>query len=354
MDVTDTIDFEPKKNPGDKLRRVLIIQFGPMRSFLQGIAASAYVRRTHRSAHIVLLTEPRFEAFAKACPYFNDVEVYREQTAAFLQKKLKSSKIDMIYDFQNDPLSADISLHIKPKFTSAIHKNATYTPPEGLDKRHYTQDIVTQLHAANIGPTETNAAQAWSASNLPRPDYSWIKAAMRNSPRLEPAYFNLYDRYALIIPGGPLDESEDCWDPDKFAEVCKNIADAGIIPAVIGNSTQGRAGQIIHEKCEKAVNLISRADMFQTISLAQNASFFVGGETGPTYLVSSTNLAGVVLFRQDWSIEHEGQFSSIWDDETRLGRLAPKGGNLVFNTAPDIAEISPEDIWRSVLALNVL
>lgn len=354
MTSDNMIEFVPPKNPGNKLRRVLIIQFGPMRSFLEGIAASAFVRRTHRSAHITLLTEPRFLEFGKACPYFNDVEAQDDHTRAFVLKKLKSAKYQMVYDFQNTAESHAMAKSLGIKLNSSSLSGASH-PYQAFDRyEHYTRKTADQLFCAGISFDHGGELKRWSESESPKPDFSWIKAAFRNSPRLEPAFFNLYDRFALIIPGGPIDGSEPGWSAEKFGELCHMIADTGVIPVIIGNNTQGKTAMKISAISEKSVNLVSRADFFQMIALAQNALFFVGGETGPTYLAASVDLAGVSLFRESWNTEKEEKLKSVWNAQTRMAQTAPRGGNIIVNNAENIDNIQPTDVWRSILALNVL
>ena len=67
-------DYTPPPNPGDTLKRVLVIKLGAMGDFMQALGAMRVVRATHPSARITLLTTEPFEAFAKACPYFDIVE----------------------------------------------------------------------------------------------------------------------------------------------------------------------------------------------------------------------------------------------------------------------------------------
>ncbi|MFC7292238.1 glycosyltransferase family 9 protein [Hirschia litorea] len=348
------VDFMPPENPGDKLRRVLVIQFGPMRTFLEGMAASAYVRRTHRSAHITLLTEARFLEFGKACPYFNDVEAPEERTRDFALKKLKAAKYEMVYDFQNDANSHAIAKSLNIKLNSSSQKGASHPYQSFSPNEHYTRRMADQLFCAGITAIDGGALKRWDENERPELDYSWIRAAFRNSPRLDPAFFNLYGRFALVIPGGPIDGSEDGWSPKKFGALCRKIHEADLIPVIIGNPTQGQTAQKIVNECEEAKNLISRADFFQMVALAQHAEFFVGGDTGPTYLTASVGLAGVAIFRQAGSEVQTDPFTSVWDNETRLSQYAPRGGNIIVNNAAVVDFLSPDDIWRSILALNVL
>jgi len=68
------LDFIPTPNPGDTLRRVLVIKLGALGDFVQSLGAMRVVRATHPSARITLLTTESFGEFAKACPYFDIVE----------------------------------------------------------------------------------------------------------------------------------------------------------------------------------------------------------------------------------------------------------------------------------------
>ena len=61
-------NYTPPPNPGDTLRRVLVIKLGALGDFMQALGAMRVVRATHPTARITLLTTEPFEAFAKACP----------------------------------------------------------------------------------------------------------------------------------------------------------------------------------------------------------------------------------------------------------------------------------------------
>ena len=54
MSILDT--YTPPPNPGDTLRRVLLIKLGALGDFMQALGAMRVVRATHPSARITLLT----------------------------------------------------------------------------------------------------------------------------------------------------------------------------------------------------------------------------------------------------------------------------------------------------------
>src|SRR5215468_10145564 len=108
--MSDNLGFIPTPNPGDTLRRVLVIKLGALGDFVQALGAMRVVRATHPSARITLLTTEPFEAFAKACPYFDIVEADGRprdlKGQADLMKRLRTAGYDMVYDFQNNDRTA--------------------------------------------------------------------------------------------------------------------------------------------------------------------------------------------------------------------------------------------------------
>ncbi len=353
VEVMETKSTPQRASPGDKLRRVLLIQLGPLREFAHTLYACSIVRQTHRSAHITLLTTSPFEKFAKACPYFNAVEVYNEKTVADLQKKLKKAKYNMVYDFNNTNDSEKLAKSTGSKFLSADTKEASH-PFNSKVIQHFQDRSLHQLYMAGIGENGVKDPLPWPSGASSRADLSWIRAAFRNPPHLEPAYFNLYERYALIAPGvsGLLPERR--WPPARFADICKRIKSAGITPVLIGAAEDGALGQEISKLCPEVRNIITRTDLFQLVTLSEKAVFFLGGENGATYVSAMTNRPGVFLIEQNWSKEMEAEYDTVFDPRLHVGAFAPKGGNIVVNSAPHLTDLSADDVWRSILALGVL
>ena len=148
MSILDT--YTPPPNPGDTLRRVLLIKLGALGDFMQALGAMRVVRATHPSARITLLTTEPFEAFAKACPYFDIVEADGRprdiKGRTDLIRRLRTANYDMVYDFQNNDRTAQyfVGLTGKKPFWSGADKGASHQHinPEraemlGYDVRRY-------------------------------------------------------------------------------------------------------------------------------------------------------------------------------------------------------------------------
>ena len=130
--MNDSNAFTPPPNPGDTLRRVLVIKLGAMGDFMQALGAMRVVRATHPSARITLLTTEPFEAFAKACPYFDIVEADGRprdiKGRTDLIRRLRAANYDMVYDFQNNDRTAQyfIGLSGKKPFWSGAANGASH------------------------------------------------------------------------------------------------------------------------------------------------------------------------------------------------------------------------------------
>lgn len=351
--------YTPPANPGDTLKRVLVIKLGALGDFVQCLGACRIVRETHRSAHITLLTTPPFAKFAEACPFFNAVEADGRdkdiKSQAAMVKRVRSVGYDMVYDFQNNGRTE--------KYFKAFGVNLWSGAAKGASHQHRNPDraalhnfdrLGEQLYHAGVGPNGIKNPRPWPEGQGPLPDLTWIKPAFRNPPHLEPAFFSLYDKYALIIPGSSPEHPEKRWPAERFAEICNRLVEAGVTPVLIGGKAEGEIGQIIAKAAPGVKNLITRTDLFQLATLAEGALFTIGGDTGPMHIAAATRQPGICLFAQDWSEEMEAELRTVWNPQTRLGRAAPKGGNVVVNYAARLEALSTDDVWRSVKALGVV
>ena len=357
--VAPPLDFKPPINPGDSLKRVLIIKLGALGDFIQCLGACKIVREVHRSAHITLLTTPPFAKFAEACPYFNVVEADGRdkdmKSQAAMTKRVRAAGYDMVYDFQNNGRTERYFKAFNATRWSGAAKGASHqhNNPDRAAMHNFDR-LGEQLYHAGIGPNGIVDPQPWPLGRGPLPDLTWIKPAFRHPPHLEPAYFSLYERYALIIPGSSPEHPEKRWPVACFTEICKRLVKEGVTPVIIGGKAEGEIGQTIAKACPDAKNLVTRTDLFQLVTLAGDALFTIGGDTGPMHMAAATRRPGVCLFAQDWTPEMETELKTVWNPQTRLGRAAPKGGNIIVNSASRLDMLSADDVWRSIKALGVL
>ena len=346
--------FSPPPNPGAAAKRVLVVYYGRLTGFIYAPAGSEVLRKTHPTAHITLLTSPDYAPLCRACPTFNDVvDISEQKDLKLALKPLKSQKFDIGYDFSGDESGKYASaLSIKKwsgAFKGASHRHMNPEPRRLTQPRR----LAEQLYHAGIGPNGVEKPTPWSEAQAFHADFSWLRLSLRNAPHLEPEYFSLYDRYALIVPAASVNQGEAAWPPEKFAALSQKLLAQNITPVLIGAKTEGSIGQAIQKDCEEAKNLITRTDLMQLITLLERALFVIGSDTGPVHLATMLETPGVCLFEQPWSEDLETEFGSVWHEDTMLARHAPTGGNIIVNTSADLDDISVEDVWRSILALKV-
>jgi ADP-heptose:LPS heptosyltransferase len=353
--------FTPPPNPGDTLRRVLVIKLGALGDFIQALGAMRVVRATHPSARITLLTTEPFEAFAKACPYFDIVEADGRprdiKGRSDLIRRLRQAGYDMVYDFQNNDRTAQYFAGLtgkKPLWSGAAqgashqHRN----PNRGM--MHNFDRLAEQLQHAGLGPKPPGDPTGWVIGQDLVPSLDWVRAAFRDPPRFQPEFFSLHGPYMLLIPGSSADHPEKRWPLDRFAEIAGWVADAGVTPVVVGAKAEGDIGAQIVKLEPRARNIVGRTDLFQLATLAERAVIAVGGDTGPMHLAAAARTPGVCLFAQEWTPAMRTELGSVWNPQTRLGRAAPKGGAMIILHAAALDEISPDDVKRAALGMNVL
>jgi ADP-heptose:LPS heptosyltransferase len=353
--------FVPPPNPGDTLRRVLVIKLGAMGDFMQALGAMRVVRATHPSARITLLTTEPFEAFSKACPYFDIVEADGRprdiKGRTDLIRRLRAANYDMVYDFQNNDRTAQyyIGLSGKKPLWSGAAKGASHQHMNSnRAEMHNFDRLGEQLVHAGLGPKPPGDPTGWFIGQDLTPSVDWVRPAFRDPPRFQPAFFGLNGPYVLIIPGSSADHPEKRWPVDRFIGLSTWLANAGITPVIIGGKDEGDIGAQINRKEARARNLVGRTDLFQLATLSERALMAIGGDTGPMHLAAAARTPGVCLFAQEWTQELEDELHTVGHPKTRLGRAAPRGGPMMVLHAAALDAIGLEDVKRAAFGLGVL
>ena len=358
MSILDT--YTPPPNPGDTLRRVLVIKLGAMGDFMQALGAMRVVRATHPSARITLLTTEPFEAFAKACPYFDIVEADGRprdiKGRTDLIRRLRAANYDMVYDFQNNDRTAQyfVGLTGKKPLWSGAAKGASHQHinPERAEMHNFDR-LAEQLVHAGLGPKPPGDPTGWFIGQDLTPSLDWIRPAFRDPPRFQPAFFGLNGPYALIIPGSSAEHPEKRWPVDRFIGLSSWFAGGGVTPVIVGGKAEGDIGIQIQRKEPRAKSIIGRTDLFQLATLSERALLAIGGDTGPMHLAAAARAPGICLFAQEWNEEMALDLNTVWSPKTRLGRAAPRGGPMILLHAPALEQIGLDDVKRAACALGI-
>ncbi len=331
-------------NPGANAQTVLIIKLSALGDFVLSLGAMKAVREFHPSAKITLLTTPLFEDFAKLCPYVDHIETDGRpegvKATASLIKRLKSAKYDIVYDFQTSGRTKNyftaLSKGGKTPLWSGHHEKAAFFHDNGArGSLHSIDRLNEQLAVAGVAPNGR-----WLGKSAPMPDLSWIRPLLGDPPRLQPAFFQLTQPYMLLIPGASAHREAKRWPEERYAELASRIADAGVMPAIIGGKSEGPLAHAIQKLEPRVKNLVTRTDFFQIATLAEKAAFVVGNDTGPMHMSTLAGAPGIALFALT---------------ESDPDHAAPRGPDVVIiNSAPTLSGLSVDDVWQSVRALGRL
>lgn len=353
--------FTPPDNPGDTLRRVLVIQLGPLGAFVQAMGAMRIVRMAHPSARITLLTTQTFEPLAKACPYFDIVEIDQrpeeDRAEADLIRRIKQAGYDMVYDFENSKRTASFFAGLgskKPKWSGVIegashqHRNPDRATMQNFDR------VEEQLRHAGLTPETAGDPGGWVEGAPLLPSFGWVRSAFRDPPRFQPEYFSLYGPYVLLIPGGSEANPGARWPVENFIELARWFADHEITPVIVGDKADGAAGVKIERKEQRAKSIVGRTDLFQLATLSEKAVMTIGADTGHMHLAAAAGAPGICLFAQDWTTRMREELNNVWSPQTRLGRAAPRGSHMFVLYAPELENIGVWDVQHAAVRLGVL
>jgi ADP-heptose:LPS heptosyltransferase len=278
------------------VEKILVIKLSALGDFVLALAAMKKIREAHRKAHITLLTTPPFESLAKACPYFNAVEIDgRPESFAqwmSLRNRIRGAGYARIYDLQTSAQSNRIyqALRPNPPAWSGIafgcslpHKNPLRNHMHTLERQ------ADQLMYAGIWPDAPTAP-----GTAPRPDLSWI---WKNQPAERPtAGSNKPRPYVLFVPGGSSHRPEKRWPVAKYAELARILYGKGYDVVVIGGTQETQLAHTIQREAPRVRDLTGRTDFARIAMLGAKAALAVGNDTGPLHLAAAAGAPTVVLF----------------------------------------------------------
>lgn len=321
--------YSASKDAVKGAKRVLVIQLGDIAEFVKALAAAKRIREFHVGARITLLTVEEMKPLAEKAPYFDTIETdgkpKEPQAITKLIARIRAAKYDMIYDLEGSGRTSNYFHGLRP------------WPP------HWSGPIAGASHAyldsdrGQLNPLDRFAAQLAAAGihdGAPlMPDLSWVRAALRDPPRLSPDYFGIRGRYVLLLPRGSEALPNRRWSEDKYIEIARIVARNGVTPVVLGGPDERAIGAAIAKAEPRAKNLVTRPDLFQSVGLAERASIAVGDDVDLMHIAAAAGATCVVFL------------SSL----NAPDRSAPRGkGGVVALTAAVIAELPVEQVERQL------
>jgi ADP-heptose:LPS heptosyltransferase len=314
--------------PARQADRVLVIQLGELTAFVQALAAAKRIRDFHVGARITLLTTEATRELAEKCPYFDTIEAdgkpTEPQAITKLIARIRAAKYDMVYDLEGSSRTVNYFQGMRPwpPQWSGPASGASHRYVAERSQKHPLDRYAAQLEAAGIASPDPLV-----------PEISWVRAALRDAPRLQPDFFGIRGRYVLMLPRGGDAEASRCWSQEKYIELARRMVRRGVTPVILGTAEVRPIGAAIAAAEPMAKNLVTRADLFQSIGLAERAALALGDDVELMHVAAAAGATCVTFLS-----------ALVRPEET-----APRGrGGVVALTASVVADLPVEQVERQL------
>ena len=299
---------------------ILIIRHGALGDLVQSTGPLKAIRERHCEAKITLLTTPPFAIFMRGCPWID--EVWQDQRPRWfeipdwlhLRRRLREGHFTWVYDLQTSSRSARY-LHAFPRRDrpnwSGISAAASH--PHGNPDRDHLHTLdrqAEQLREAGIAA-------------VPAPDLSWVRADISR--------FEMFQPYALVVPGGSAHRLAKRWPADYYLELCQRLLAASIQPVLIGGRDEIILNGVLAEQCPGVRDLADQTTIEELAVLARDAKLAVGNDTGPMHVAAIAGCPAIVLF----------------SGESDPDLCAPRGANVVAIREQNLGAVSVDRVWRA-------
>ncbi len=241
-----------------------------MGDFVQATPAFSAIRQRFSHAHITLLTTPPFQEFGQKLGIFDAVIIDKRLKLSNIMgafsflKNLKKQNFDCIIDLQN----VDRTRLYGCFFSKIWHG------PKGYEATQHPQ----QRFANFLKKFDIKTLPPLSLKNL-----------------AEPFLGEISKPYVLVVPGASYAHGgAKCLPQENYGQLCEQLRERGIQPVIIGGN--GADFSKLYNLCPKAQNLVGKTSFYNIISLAQNALFAIGNDTGPMLLAASGGCATITFY----------------------------------------------------------
>jgi ADP-heptose:LPS heptosyltransferase len=319
------------KPPADpqEARSILVVKLSGWRDFVEALAAAKAVRDFHVGARITLLTTEPYRELAEHSPYFDLVDAGGKpkdaQATTQLAARIRAEKYDIIYDFENSRRTNNYFQGLRPwppKWSGSAPGCAYPISAATREARHPLDRLEGQLRDAGLVPAEPLI-----------PDLRWVRAALRDPPRLQPEFFGIRTSFVVLTPRAADTDPHRRWPEEQYIELARRISAHGAVPVVLGGPEERAIGAAMAAKEKKVKNLVARTDLFQSVALCQRAAHVVGDDVDSMHLAAAAGGSCIVLL------------SSMTDPP----RPAPRGhGGVVAVTATVLADLPVDQVDRQL------
>ena len=268
-----------------KQKKILVIKFGGLGDVVLSLNAMYSIYK-HFGKNISLLTEKPFDKLLKKSKWFKEIFTIKRSKFYFydiykIKKKIDPICFSNVFDLQTSKRSS-CYLKIFKNFDCDTNGIGKYSKTKHLniarDNMHTIERQKDQLSFSKV-------------KFFSRPNLSWF---YNKSNR-----FNIFGKYALIVPGGSGKRLNKRIPIELFFEIVSLLIHQNIKPILIGSKDDFNVCKRIEEKFSEVQNLCLQTTYFDIASLATNSLFSIGNDTGPIHIISRANKKTIVLFTKN-------------------------------------------------------
>lgn len=313
---------------GPKIQeRILIIKHGALGDVILASGAMHAIRHYHPYAALVLLTTPPFVTLAEQMGIFDEIlvdprpKLWRLPALREVLRLLKGEgerPFRRIYDLQNSDRTAWYFHCLgfpKPQWVGKV-KGCSH--PRNLPDNQYHILDLYERHLTRIG-----------LPALPLPTVDWLLG--------DSSQFNLPERYVLIVPSCAAHRLKKRWTVSGYAALIRHLANLNLTAVIVGaEHDKPFVDAIIAASLDSdPINLAGKTTLGDVASIARQAVFAVGSDTGPMHIIALTGCRVLVLFSED----------------SNPALCGPRGQNVVIHRVPDLQSMPFDETLQAKLPL---
>ncbi|HYB55982.1 MAG TPA: glycosyltransferase family 9 protein, partial [Alphaproteobacteria bacterium] len=144
--------------------------------------------------------------------------------------------------------------------------------------------------------------------------------------------FKLPPRMALLVPGGALHRPAKRWPLERYAELASALVARGLVPVILGGTSETLLAQAILSHSPEAVDLTGKTSLLELASLARRAVVAIGNDTGPMHLITAAGCPSIVLFSR----------------ESDPALCAPRGRRVTVLRRASLEELAVEEVLAAL------
>lgn len=264
-----------------ELKKILIIQLGPLGNWLLATGAFQAIRRAYPNGEITHLTRHNFREMAELQNCFDevlpaqwtashsnsiDMKDLIEETffETIWRKRLEAKNFDAVFDFNGGTKIKDIYAGLR-------------NSPAIFARGDLNSAIVSVyrrvLETAGIDDLAVPYLEIAKQSTAP--------------PFTAP--------YAVLIPKSELEQHGKNWPLENFMDLARNLQRQGIQPVVLGVEENLQALAPLRQLVGQG-DLVGQTDLTSLGPIFKNAKFVVGVDTGTTHMAALLGTPTLALY----------------------------------------------------------